>query len=169
MIYCAGFSLLALFSTLPATQDERLTQAELERVSREIQADLERMRGERFVRPVAVRVSSKADLVEYMKQREAKTETPEKLAADEQIAKLLGAVPPEMDLHAKLYELMEAQVGGFYDPDSESFSLMETLPRDLTRVVLAHELDHALDDQLYDIDDTLERLGLDTDRILAFQ
>jgi hypothetical protein len=152
----------------PAPQEKRWTQEELEGLSREISADLERLRGERFSRPVTVRVSSKADLIAYIKAREAKTDPPEKFAADEMVAKMLGVVPPDADLRARAYALLEAQVGGFYDPDTDSFSLMETLPLPLTKVTLAHELDHALDDQLFDIDGTLERLGEDTDAALAF-
>ncbi len=153
----------------PAPRDEiQWTQAQLEELSLEIMADLERLRGEKFLRPVAVKVSTKAELVQYIKQREAKTETTEKLAADAMIGKMLGVVPHELDLRAKVHELLEAQVGGFYDPDADSFSLMETLPVPLTKITLAHELDHALDDQLFDIDGTLERLGKDSDAIYAY-
>jgi hypothetical protein len=38
----------------------------------------------------------------------------------------------------------------------------------LTKITLAHELDHALDDQLFDIDGTLKKIGEDTDAQLAF-
>ncbi|NOT30238.1 MAG: hypothetical protein HOP15_07310, partial [Planctomycetes bacterium] len=150
----------------PAT---KWTQAELEKVSREIMADIERLRGEKFLRPVAVKVSTKAELLDYIKLREAKTETPEKRAADELIAKMLGVVPHDMDLRARTYALLESQVGGFYDPDSDSFSLMDKLPVPLTKITLAHELDHALDDQLFGIDATLERVGPDSDATMAFQ
>src|SRR5262249_40889934 len=38
----------------------------------------------------------------------------------------------------------------------------------VAKLILAHELTHALDDQLYDIDGTLARLGQDTDAETAF-
>lgn len=155
-----------------APQDEdatQWTQADLEKVSREVMADIERLRGEKFLRPVAVKVSTKAELLDYIKMREAKTETPEKRAADEMIAKMLGVVAHDVDLRARAYALLESQVGGFYDPDSDSFSLMDKLPLALTKITLAHELDHALDDQLFGIDTTLERVGPDSDATMAFQ
>ena len=161
--------LAALVPLAAAQEDVRWTQAELERVSLEIMADLERLRGERFLRPVAVKVCSKPELIEYVKKREAKLLSPERLAADELIAKMLGVVPPDLDLRARTYALLESQVAGFYDPDTDSFSLMETLPMALTKITLAHELDHALDDQLFDIDGTLERLGQDSDATFAYQ
>ena len=50
------------------------------------------------------------------------------------------------------------QVGGFYDPPSKTFFLMETMPKGIGGPILAHELVHALDDQLYDLDATIEAL-----------
>jgi hypothetical protein len=148
--------------------EEKWTQAELESQTRAIMADLERLRGKKFLRPVEVRVSSKEELLTYIKLREDKTTPPEQFAADELIAKLLGALAPDVDLRARMYAMLEAQVGGFYDPDSDSFSLMEWVPRGLTKIILAHELDHALDDQLADIDGTLKKIGDRTDAILAY-
>jgi hypothetical protein len=151
-----------------ATQ-ERWSQAELEGASRAIEVQIEALRGERFKGPVTVRVASREDLIEYIRVRTEKSADEARLAADERIAKLLGVLPPELDLAATQLEFLAAQVAGYYDPDTDSFALMDSCPRDMARIVMAHELAHALDDQLYDIDGTLERIGSDTDRVLAFQ
>ena len=161
--------LLALAcSPLGAAPREDWTQAELEAMSTEIQAQLEELRGERFVRPVEVRLASTEDLVRYMKERFAKTESPEKVAADEVIAKLLAVIPTDMDLMETTFALLETQVGGFYDPDTDSFSLMDQCPKAVAPMTLAHELDHALDDQLFSIDGKLLPIALLTDRATAF-
>jgi hypothetical protein len=144
------------------------TQAELERIAREIQADIEELRGQKFAAPVKVQLASKADLRKYVEERTRKTETPEKLAADELVGKLLGVIPPELDLMAETLRLLDSQVVGFYDPDSDSFSLMDGCPMGLARMTMAHELGHALDDQLYGIDAQLAKLGKDTDAQLAY-
>jgi hypothetical protein len=82
---------------------------------------------------------------------------------------MLGLLPPDMDLMAETMGMLEEQVGGFYDPESESFFLMEGYTGSIAKVILSHELGHALDDQLHDIDGTLApRLAL-TDESLAFQ
>lgn len=153
----------------PAVEQAAWTQPELERVSREIQAQIEVLRGERFKGPVAVRLATRDDLLDYMRLRIEKSTTPERIRADGDIAKLLGVFPADKDILAMQLEFLSGQVAGFYDPDSDSFSLMDSTPRDLARTVMAHELAHALDDQLYDIDGTLAKLGDDTDRVLAFQ
>lgn len=151
-----------------ADEPERWNQAELEQAAAAVQADIEKLRGEHFKGPVPVRVASKAELIEYMKKREALTETPEKIAADEVIAKLLGVIPADMDLYATVSRVLESQVGGFYDPETDSFALMDGVPKGIGKVILAHELGHALDDQLYDIDGRLETLEGNGDAMLAY-
>lgn len=148
-------------------EPEAWTQAELEAMSAEIQTQLEELRGDHFLRPVTVRVASSEDLLDYMKERMAKTETPEKVAADEAIAKLLAAIPLDMDLMAATIELIETQVGGFYDPDTDSFSLMDKCSKSVAPMILSHELDHALDDQLFGIDQKLLPVAHLTDRAVA--
>jgi hypothetical protein len=151
------------------TATDTWSQEELERVSESIRLDIERLRGQAFERPVAVKLAGAEEFVRYVKQRTAKTETPESLAADETAAKLLGLIPSEMNLLETLMAVLEEQVGGFYDPDEDMFWLVETFRGDIARVILSHELTHALDDQLFDIDGTLERIGGDTDAELAYR
>jgi hypothetical protein len=73
-----------------------------------------------------------------------------------------------MNLLDSMLEMLATQVGGYYDPASDSFSLMDQCPRGVAGIILAHELDHALDDQLFGIDDDmLERASL-TDATVAY-
>ena len=162
----AALCALALVSLAPQKGD--WTQAELERESASILADLEQLRGEELLRPVAVNVASKEELLAYFRKRMDMTYTPERLAADETVGKLLGVVPPDMDVEATMMAMLESQVGGFYDPESDSFSLMAGMPRGIAPTILSHELVHALDDQLFDIDGTLERFSQTTDPSAAF-
>jgi len=144
------------------------TQPELERETAQILGELEELRGERLGRSVAVSVATQEDFLAYMQKRMDLTYTPERQAADETIGKLLGVVPPDMDVEAVLMKMLESQVGGFYDPESESFSLMAGVPRGIAPTILSHELVHALDDALFDIDGVLEGLANTTDPAAAF-
>jgi hypothetical protein len=163
----AALGSLALAPALQESEDE-WTQAELEQETAAILKDLEQMRGESFLRPVEVRVATKEDLLEYVKQRTKETYPPERMAADETIGKMLGVLDPDMDLWETTLALLESQVGGFYDPASDSFSLMGQFPKGIAPAILAHELDHALDDQLFDIDGKLEGIADVTDRAAAY-
>ncbi|NUP96847.1 MAG: hypothetical protein HUU28_11870 [Planctomycetaceae bacterium] len=172
MLPTLSLVLAAQLVTSPVPQEAAAqstwTQEKLEATAREIQLDIERLRGQKFPSAVKVQLASKADLRKYAVERMEKTETPEKLSADTTIAKLLGVVPRDMDVMAETMRILERQVVGFYDPDSDSFSLMDTCPVGLARMTMAHELAHALDDQLWGIDTILAGLGKDTDAQLAY-
>ncbi|MBI5431642.1 MAG: hypothetical protein HZA52_02300 [Planctomycetes bacterium] len=152
----------------PAKEPIVWTQSELEAMSSEIQAQVAALRGAEFKRPVAVRLANKDEFFAYAKKRQDMTETPAKIEADETLAKLLGVFPPELDLMATTMEFLKDQVGGFYDPSDDSFSLMDQCPKGVARIVLAHELGHALDDQLFSIDSRQEELSKNTDAAYAY-
>lgn len=152
----------------PAKAPAPWTQAELESVSAKIRGDLEKMRGLEFKRPVSVKLADKKGFIEYARKRMEMSLTPERAHRDETVAKMLGLIPPDMDLLQAYEDFMKEQVGGFYDPGSDTFYLMDTFTGDLAKVILAHELTHALDDQYYDIDGTLKTLRDETDSEFAF-
>lgn len=158
-------SLCSASFVLPQTQDE---QAELEATTRTIQAEIETLRGAKFARPVAVSVADRAKFLEYVKKRMEKETSAEEIASDEMVAQLAGVFPADRSYLETTMRLLESQVGGFYDPDSESFCLMEGFGGDIARIILAHELTHALDDQLHDIDGSLEKLDGNSDAVLAY-
>ncbi len=145
------------------------TQPQLERISLEIQKDVEVLRGAKFRSVVPVKLSSKEQFVKYALERTESMDPAPKRAADEMIQKMLGLIPPDMDLLAESMRLLQDQVGGFYDPTSKTFYLMDNCPEGLAKIVLAHELGHALDDQLYDIDGTMKLLAERSDLMSAYQ
>ena len=151
----------------PAAVDP-VKQKALDDAAAAIQADIEKLRGERFLQSVPVKLADKATLVEYLKQREAMETSPERERFKEESSKLLGLVPATMDVKAATHAFLQSQVGGFYDPPTKSFYVMDSFDGELARVIMAHEFVHALDDQLYDLDGIAERLGQDTDALLAF-
>jgi hypothetical protein len=70
--------------------------------------------------------------------------------AETRVLTALGAIPPGTDLRTLRAELLGRQVAGFYDPETGELVVRQA-GEELTlsdRVVLAHELDHALTDQV---------------------
>ncbi|MCB9913794.1 MAG: hypothetical protein H6828_01440 [Planctomycetes bacterium] len=145
------------------------TQPQLENVTRQIQKEIEELRGEAFERGVAVRLTDGAGFLKHATQRAEEMMPPEMLSAEQDLAVLLGLIPADMDLWKTTLALLEGQVGGFYDPSAETFYLMEGFTGGVARMILSHELTHALDDQLYDIDGKLAPLLSERDASLAFQ
>lgn len=153
---------------LHATAGDGLDQEELEALTEQIARDIERMRGVEFEEEVRVSIASREDFLKYAFARMERTTTEEELQAEEAVAKLLGLIPPEMDLLSTTMEVLEEQVGGFYDPGTRSFCLMEGFGGEIAKVILAHELTHALDDQLYDIDASLDAREGNADATAAY-
>lgn len=172
VLLAAGCPALAPSATATSRAQEadakKLDPKVVEAAAAQIQADIEALRGEKFTQPVPVKVADKETLVKYLREREALDTTPERLRFEEECAKLLGLVPPEMDLRKKRHAFFEAQIGGFYDPPTKTFYVMDTFGGELARVIMSHEFVHALDDQLYDLDGTSKKLGQDSDGLLAF-
>jgi hypothetical protein len=67
--------------------------------------------------------------------------------------RFFGAIPADMDVMRLMHELMVEQAGGVYDPFTETLYIKPEF--DVTtamgRMILAHEITHALQDQNYDL------------------
>ncbi|MFT4711287.1 MAG: hypothetical protein ACJAZ8_001993 [Planctomycetota bacterium] len=161
-------AVLSSFVLAPSTGDD-LTQEQLEEMTAGILKDIESMRGTKFLRGVDVALANKEGFLKYAMDRTETMTTPERLNAEETVMKMLGLLDPDVDFMKAQLDMLEEQVGGFYDPATESFFLMDSFQGGLAKIILAHELTHALDDQLYDIDGTLERLEGSGDAQLAYQ
>lgn len=153
----------------PEPEPKSPEQIELERQTEEIRLQIEEIRGMKYTRPVAAKVTDKQGFIEYARKRQDATETPERRERDETVAKLLGLIPFDLDLSKTLESFLEGQVGGFYDPGTNTFYLMQGFQGDLARIILAHELTHALDDQCFGLDKLIQAAGGDTDAEFAIQ
>lgn len=152
----------------PQDLREGFTQDELETVTEEIKEEVEELRGLQFERPVAVSLTDREGFLAYARQRLEMSSSPEEIAGQEALAKLSGLLPADYDLLAETFAVLEEQVGGFYDPSNDAFYLMEGFGGGLARIILAHELTHALDDQHFDIDGRIETLLGDSDALFAY-
>lgn len=131
---------------------------DLEALGTEIERGVAAVTGRAFRKPVAIATTNAEEFTAYAIGKLEEDGGAERMASDEVIAKHLGLVGRDVDLRALTLEVLAEQVGGFYDPPTDSFRVVEGLSADLTRVIMAHEFTHALDDQHYDLD------GLDTAR-----
>ena len=91
------------------------------------------------------------------------------LASTERAQRALGLIPPDASLKDLELELLNDQVVGFYDPVTKQMSVKSTTGTlgALEQITFAHEFDHALQDQHFD----LTKLGISVadqgDRSLA--
>lgn len=79
---------------------------------------------------------------------------PDELKAEQELDKHLGLLPADVDLEALEVQLYTSQVLAYYDPATKDFTVVEGASGDFTpadRVTVAHEYDHALQDQHWDL------------------
>lgn len=76
--------------------------------------------------------------------------TAEELAAEEMALKRLGLLPPEANYKQLVIDLLAEQIAGFYDPADGKLYIADVARdehRGLDDILMAHEIDHALQDQ----------------------
>jgi hypothetical protein len=120
--------------------------------------------------PVKRQLISPADIEKRMREKLAKDEHAERFARAELTMKKFGLLPRDFNLKEFLIQMERKDIAAFYDDETKSISMVNTIPLQAQEAVLAHELTHALQDQNYDLhswaqphrkDDKLDPLGAD--------
>ena len=130
-------------------------------------SEVEELRGLAFTRPVPVQVIDDDQAQAHLIQRMESFQSKEDLRALQRVYKLLGLLPPDADVLQLFLDALREQAGGYYDPPSGSFYLLDDLPSILGPTVAVHELTHALEDQHFDLDGRLRAALQDDDRLFA--
>ena len=124
----------------------------------QLETQAERITGLQFKHQVAVRLRTRTQLRDYVTHKFDQDLPPAELAGVEASYKLFGFIPDSLDLRRTMIALLTEQVAGYYDPDSGALFV----PNDLSdrfqiRMVAAHELVHALQDQYMPLDSILDQ------------
>jgi hypothetical protein len=139
----------------PTSTDEHIT---------DIIAFVERVRGHEFVTDPVVEFLSDPDFeAEVLANLNA--EQPG-VDADDVAFTAMGWITPAQDLFNLYRGTFGTGVVGFYDPVSKALKVRGTEMTPYRREVIAHELTHALDDQIHDLGDLVPR-GLIDEQYLA--
>jgi len=93
---------------------------------------------------------------------------PDKLAGVQEAYRLFGMLPDTLELGPVITDLLSQQVVGFFDPDSAMLFVVEGSDPTQVRLVIAHELVHALQGQYMPLAAMLTAKG-DNDRSTAIQ
>src|SRR5262249_52032027 len=64
-----------------------------------------------------------------------------------------GMIPPGTDYQAMIVDLLTEQIAGYYDTDTKKLTISRSAGEDpaWAEMVLAHELEHGLQDQAFDL------------------
>lgn len=121
----------------------------LERTVAELSAFVASQRGLEFLRPVQVRLLDDEPFVErLLDDSEEQREDTDK---NENLLRALHLIEPDVDLFDTFNAFYTQAVLGFYDPETDELVVRGRELTPYVRVTLAHELEHALDDQHFEL------------------
>ena len=139
--------------TAPRTEADRkiLTAAAA------IEAEVALVRARPFKRPVPKQVYSREQLAAFLDKEFAKPESLKEVRDEELFLRAIGFLPADVDLLELYRGMLTSQIGGFYDPADHTLRCISSDVAFVQRIVLVHEIYHALQDQYVPLEPFLER------------
>ncbi|MDO8431052.1 MAG: hypothetical protein Q7S58_01435 [Candidatus Binatus sp.] len=149
-----------------------------------IEAGLPTLRQLQFKQPVPLVVKTRDEAEAMIEADMMRDYTDSQLQVEGIVGALLGLYPSQMDLKAETLKLLRSQVAGFYDAHEKTMVLVKggadlgfwnatsqfLIQRDLVgEMLLAHELTHALQDQNFGLEKSLDAVKDNDDRALALK
>jgi len=163
---CAVFSQQAAPAPDPAPP-AATTRAEFAQAADEVLNDMSQITGLSLVTPLKKTLRSRDDIRAYVIRQMNEDKDPAQRYADAKSAEAFGLLPKNFDLDSFMVELLTEQIAGLYDPKSHEFYIADWIPLEDQRMVMAHELTHALEDQHFQIDVWLKAARPNDDAELA--
>ena len=147
--------------TAKAPKDALLAAAD--EIARQVSA----LRGLALKAPLQRGVLTRDEIGAKLKDRIGKEYTPDEVRTEARVLKRLGLLPADVDYEKLLLDLLMEQVAGFYDPFAGKLYIADWLPLEMQRPALAHEIEHALQDQHFDLKKFATPIKDDGDRQLG--
>ncbi len=118
----------------------------------EVLKEMSRITGWEPKTPLKKSIRSREEIRAYVLQQMDDEKDARARYASARTAEALGLIPRDFNLDAFLVDLLTEQIAGLYDPKAHEFYIADWIPADEQRMVMSHELTHALEDQHFDIE-----------------
>ena len=141
--------------------------AEFLQAADEVLAEMSKILSLPVKEPLKKSVRSREEIREFLirQMREDKDDT--KRYADQKALEALGLIPKGYPLDQRLLALLTEQIAGLYDPREREFFIADWTQPAEQRVIMAHELTHALQDQYFHVEKWEEEVKANDDAQLA--
>jgi len=134
----------------PAVSDA-VTNAEFSAAADEVLLRMSEITGLKLRSPVKKTLRSREEIHAYVIKQMNEEKNPAERYAGERSAEAFGLIPKGFDLDNFMVDLLTEQIAGLYDPKAHEFYIADWIPLADQRMVMAHELTHALQDQYFEI------------------
>ena len=128
------------------------TEAALRQTVEKMVPAVERATGLKFRRHPAVLRRNRSQVRDYVARKFDEELPPGELAGAQAAYRLFGLIPDTFDLRRVLVNLLTEQIAGYYDPDSNALFVPSDIDPFQLRIVVSHELVHALQHEYVNLD-----------------
>jgi hypothetical protein len=173
----AGF-LVLLFTVLSAAAQQGAPPASLPppaieqsaeflQAADEVLLEMSKLLSLPILSPLKKSLRSREEIRAYLLQKMKEDKDADKRYADQKSMEKFGLLPKDYPLEQMLVKVLTEQIAGLYDPDGKEFFIANWNTDADERMVMAHELTHALQDQHFHIDKWTEAAKPNDDAELA--
>lgn len=114
--------------------------------------EMSEITGWKLKSPLKKTLRSREDIRAYvLRQMDEEKDVKERYASARS-AEAFGLLPKGFNLDAFLVDLLTEQIAGLYDPKTHEFYIADWIAPEDQRMVMSHELTHALEDQYFQIE-----------------
>jgi hypothetical protein len=128
------------------------TAAEFAAAADEVLAQMSQITGLKLRTPVKKTLRSREEIRAYVISEMNEDKEPAERYASARSAEAFGLLPKGFDIDSFMVDLLTEQIAGLYDPKAHEFYIADWIPLADQKMVMAHELTHALEDQHFQIE-----------------
>jgi hypothetical protein len=140
-------------ATAPAAAAQpKVNNAEFAATANEVLQQVSEITGLKLLAPVKKTLRSRDEIRAYVIREMDEEKKPAERYAEARSAEAFGLLPKGFDLDNFMIDLLTEQIAGLYDPKAREFYIADWIPLEDQRMVMAHELTHALQDQHFQIE-----------------
>jgi hypothetical protein len=141
-------------TTVPATPpaSSGTTDSDFAAAADEVLSQMSEITGLKLRTPLKKSLRTREEIRAYVIKEMDEDKNPAERYAGQRSAEAFGLLPKGFDLDSFMVELLTEQIAGLYDPKTHEFYVADWIPIADQRMVMAHELTHALEDQHFEIE-----------------
>ncbi len=118
----------------------------------EVLGEMSEITGWRLKSPLKKSIRTREEIHAYILSEMDDEKDAKERYASARSAEAFGLIPKGFDLDNFLVDLLTEQIAGLYDPKKHEFYIADWIEPDEQRMVMSHELTHALQDQYFHIE-----------------
>lgn len=136
----------------PSPSEKDSANPEFLATADEVMSEMSEITGWKLKSPLKKSIRTRADIRAYILSEMDDEKDAKERYASARSAEAFGLIPKGFNVDSFLVDLLTEQIAGLYDPKKHEFYIADWIQPDEQRMVMSHELTHALQDQYFNIE-----------------